>query len=325
MTLDPQRVEHFRRDVVALLEAEPSNQHPLALAVSGGPDSMAMLALAHAAFPGALVAATVDHRLRAAAADEAAMVAAHCAGLGVPHAILHPATPVTGSSIQARAREARYALLLRWALEADAAALLTAHHVEDQAETFLMRAARSSGVAGLAGIRARRAMETPDGCKLPLIRPLLGWRRAELRAIAEENGPFAEDPTNRDPAHDRTRFRLLLAESPELDPAQLAATAAYAAEAQQALENVTDLLWNNRAKLGAGRVEIELADLNRELRRRLVRRAVGHVLGRPFDGAAIEPLLDALEAGKGATQAGVMVSMRGAAALFGPAPPRRSH
>ncbi|WP_245646684.1 tRNA lysidine(34) synthetase TilS [Sphingomonas soli] len=324
MTLDPQRVERFGDDAVALLGAEPSAQHPLALAVSGGPDSMAMLALAHAAFPGAIIAATVDHRLRPAAADEAAMVAAHCARLEVPHAILCPPNPVAGSSIQARAREARYALLLQWALDAGATALLTAHHIEDQAETFLMRAARSSGVAGLAGIRRSRAMKMPDGRSLRLIRPLLEWRRAELRAIAEQ-GPFAEDPTNRDPAHDRTRFRQLLDESPELDPVQIAATATYAAEAQQALEDVTDLLWNNRAMLSEGCVEIELGDLNRELRRRLARRAVGHVLARPFDGAAIEPLLDALEAGRGATQAGVMVSMKGAAARFRPAPPRRSH
>lgn len=325
MTLAPEAVERFTSDVRALLAQRPTVSQPLALAVSGGPDSMAMLALAHAAFPGAVTAATVDHRLRTAAAEEAALVAAHCADLGVRHATLHPATPITGSSIQARAREARYTLLLGWALEQGAAALLTAHHVEDQAETFLMRAARGSGVGGLAGIRVRRDMAAADGRTLALIRPLLGWRRAELRAIAEANGPFVEDPSNADPAHDRTRFRRLLNDSPELDPAQIAATATYAAEAQQALEDVTDLLWRDRARTSDARVEIALSDLNRELQRRLSRRAIGHVLARPFDGDSIEALLDALAAGKGATQAGVMLSVRAGTAVFALAPPRRSH
>ncbi|RYY46909.1 MAG: tRNA lysidine(34) synthetase TilS [Sphingomonadales bacterium] len=323
MTLDPATVERFRRDLHRA-RGHADDEAVFALAVSGGPDSMAMLALAHAALPGRVIAATVDHRLRAAAAEEAALVAAHCASLGVPHHILRPAQPIQGASIQARAREARYSLLTAWALEAGAGALLTAHHVEDQAETFLMRAARGSGIAGLAGIRARRDL-TEDGRTLALIRPLLTWRRAELREIAAASGRFVEDPSNTDPAYDRVRFRALLAGSPELDAGQLAAAATFAAEAQQALDDVTALLWNNRAELTEDGVTIKLGDLNRELRRRLARRAVGHVLARPFDAANIEPLLDSFEAGKRATQAGVMMSPRGAFAAFRPAPPRRSH
>ncbi|HEX8300861.1 tRNA lysidine(34) synthetase TilS [Sphingomonas sp.] len=324
MTLDPAAVERFRRDLRAALRSEVDGAI-LALAVSGGPDSMAMLALAHAAFPDRIVAATVDHGLRAAAAQEAAMVAEHCGLLHVSHATLRPAAPIGGGSIQARAREARYALLLTWALEERAVALLTAHHVEDQAETFLMRAARGSGVAGLAGIRPRRDLTGSDGGKLALVRPLLTWRRAELRAIAEASGPFADDPSNRDPAFDRSRFRQLLADSPELEAGQIAATATYAAEAQQALDDVTALLWKNRADVSEGCVAIELGDLNRELRRRLARRAIGHLLARPFDADNIEPLLDAFEAGKGATRAGAMMSVRGNFATFRLAPPRRSH
>ncbi|MEP7004424.1 MAG: ATP-binding protein, partial [Sphingomonas bacterium] len=87
----------------------------IALAVSGGPDSMAMLALAHAAFPEQLVAATVDHRLRPESADEAAMVAGYCAAAGVAHATLSIATPPdAGDNIQSWARQERYALLRRW-------------------------------------------------------------------------------------------------------------------------------------------------------------------------------------------------------------------
>ncbi len=321
MTLDSAAVERFRRDLLAICADLAGAKY--ALAVSGGPDSMAMLALAHAAFPGQVTAATVDHQLREGSAGEAAMVAAYCASIEVGHSILRPAEPIRGASIQARAREARYALLLEWALNAGAAALLTAHHVEDQAETFLMRAARGSGVAGLAGIRVRRDLADNRG-KLALVRPLLKWRRAELREIAA-SGPFVEDPSNADPAYDRSRFRTLLAESPELDAGQIAATATFAAEAQQALEDVTALLWNSRASLGEGRVTIELGDLNRELRRRLSRRAIGYLLARPFDAGNIEPLLDAFEAGKGATRAGVMMLARGASATFRLAPPRRSH
>ena len=324
MTLDPETVERFRYDLRRAL-GRGDGDAKLALAVSGGPDSMAMLALASAAYPDRIAVATVDHGLRPEAAREAGMVASHCARLGVPHATLRPSAPLGGASIQARAREARYALLLQWALGEGAAALLTAHHVEDQAETFLMRAARSSGVAGLAGIRSRRNLEADDGRRLALVRPLLSWRRAELRAIAEASGPFVDDPSNRDPRHDRSRFRRLIDDSPELDAAQIAATATYAAEAQQALDDVTDLLWRNRADPIEGRVTIDLDGLNRELTRRLARRAIGHVLARPFDAAGIEPLLDAFEAGEGATRAGVMMSVRGTIATFRPAPPRRSH
>ncbi|MGL1617815.1 ATP-binding protein, partial [Vibrio parahaemolyticus] len=89
-------------------------------------------------------------------------------------------------------------------------------HADDQAETFLMRAARGSGVAGLAGIRARHRRE------IDLVRPLLGWRVSELRALAVAAAvPFVDDPSNADPHYDRTRFRALLRDTPWLDAAQL--------------------------------------------------------------------------------------------------------
>lgn len=323
LTPTPEQVARFRADLIRLLKRTPTVGERLALAVSGGPDSMAMLALADAAFPGAVTAATVDHGLRAAAADEAALVAAACAGRDISHHVLRPERPITGASIQGRARDARYALLLDWALETEATALLTAHHAEDQAETFLMRAARGSGVAGLAGIRSRRDLTAPDGRKLALLRPLLGWRRAELRAIAGAAGAFVDDPSNTDPAHDRSRFRELL-DHADLDAGRIAASATYAAEAQQALDDITDTLWTNRAELGEGQIAILLGDLNRELRRRLARRAIGHLLARPFDDAGIEPLLDAFEAGTAATRAGVMMTVRDGIATFRAEPPRRT-
>lgn len=323
LTPTPDQAGRFRFDLERLLKRPVVAGERLALAVSGGPDSMAMLALADAAFPGAVTAATVDHGLRTASGNEARLVAAACAARDISHHILRPERPITGASIQARARDARYALLLDWAVDTAATALLTAHHADDQAETFLMRAARGSGVAGLAGIRSRRDLVGAEGRTLPLIRPLLSWRRAELRGIAKDAGPFVDDPSNADPAYDRSRFRAMLDDHPDLDPGRIAATATYAAEAQQALDDITAILWTNRAQFTEEQVVILLGDLNRELRRRLARRAIGHLLARPFDDAGIEPLLDAFEAETAATRAGVMMTVRAGIATFRPAPPRR--
>jgi tRNA(Ile)-lysidine synthase len=143
------------------------------VAVSGGPDSLALLLLAHAAMPGLVEAATVDHGLRSESADEAAFVAEICGKLGVPHATLK--VTVGAGNLQAEARAARYAALAGWMAERGLAALATAHHADDQAETLILRLNRGSGVAGLAGVRARGLV---PGTRLPLLRPLLGWRRA---------------------------------------------------------------------------------------------------------------------------------------------------
>lgn len=320
-----EQADRFRHDLIRTLGHEPRGA--LLVAVSGGPDSMAMLTLAAAAFPDGVHAATVDHRLRADAAAEAAMVAAHCARLAVPHATLVPAQPIAGASIQAAARHARYALLADHARTIPAEALATAHHVDDQAETFLMRAARGSGIAGLAGVRPRTTIGA-----VTVIRPLLDWRRAELRAIVRRaEVPFVDDPSNLDPAHDRTRFRRLLDANEWLGPPQIARSAAALAEADGDVRAIVDWLWSSRATVAGPVVRVDVADLPRELTRRLARRAIGLVIEtagiaapRWSDSANIESLLDALAAGKRATQAGVVVGPQGGAWRFRPAPARRS-
>jgi tRNA(Ile)-lysidine synthase len=317
-------VDRFAHDVARCVVrttdgASPTAALTFALAVSGGPDSMAMLALAYAAFPGRVAVATFDHRLRDGSAEEARMVAAACAGLGVPHAILTPEAPIAGSSIQARAREARYAALVAWA---GGRPLLTAHHSDDQAETLVMRLNRASGLSGLAGIRAAR-WDTGT----PILRPLLGWRRAELRAVASASGlPFVDDPANVDPRHDRTAVRALLAATPRLDTAALAASAAYLGDAEEVVRHAADLAWSS----GWTGEALDVADRPRELRRRLVRRAILETRARLAialpafgDSANVEPLLDALGAGRAAVQGGVKVTPTRAGWTFAAAPPRR--
>jgi tRNA(Ile)-lysidine synthase len=313
---------------------------------------MALLALAATAFPGSVIAAAVDHRLRTASADEAAMVATWCHANHIPHATLAPDRPPFGASIQAQARHVRYALLADWALAANACAIATAHHADDQAETFLMRAARGSGPAGLAGIRPRWDFDAdrwangapnpthtlaPAGVRsepemqgIPILRPLLTWRRAELRALAADL-PFVDDPSNTDPRHDRTHVRTLLASS-NLDPLALAASAAHCREVDAALAETVDWLWRTRHRgADVGEQRIDMTDLPRELRRRLARRAIAAVRldhaiteGRWSDAANIESLLDALHSGGKATYAGILTSAADGIWHFGPAPPRRS-
>ncbi|VXC53959.1 tRNA lysidine(34) synthetase TilS [Sphingomonas sp. AX6] len=320
-------IARFRDDCRALLDRDPSAAAPLALAVSGGPDSMAMLALAAAAFPGAAIAATVDHGLRAEAADEAAMVAEWCAPAGTPHDILTVReTLPAASNLHDWARSQRYALLDDWARTANALAIVTGHHADDQAETFLMRAARGSGLAGLSGVRARNA--APN--RVPIVRPLLFWRRAELLAVAAAGGiPHVDDPSNLDPRFDRAHFRTLLAATPELPAAALARSASHLAEAERDLNAIAD--WLVETRKVAPR-DFDTAGLPRGVRRLMARRAIERVrVEEGIDSPAftpatnIEPLLDALEQGNAATQAGIKVTPKALIWHFGPAPPRRSH
>jgi tRNA(Ile)-lysidine synthase len=189
---------------------ELAGEGALLVAVSGGPDSVALLALlvAWAQAPGrpALHAATVDHGLRPEARKEAAAVASLCAKLGVSHATLRWDGVKPASGLQAQARRARYALLANEARRLGGATLVTAHTLDDQAETLLMRLAHGSGPSGLVGMRRRSEV---DG--VPLARPLLGVTKARLVATAKARGlPFVWDPSNRDQRFERVRWREVM-------------------------------------------------------------------------------------------------------------------
>jgi tRNA(Ile)-lysidine synthase len=210
------------------------------VAVSGGPDSLALLLLAQNALPGRVEAATVDHGLRPESADEAAMVAAVCADLGVPH-VTHKVVVADGN-LQSEARAARYAALAGWMEQRGLAALATAHHADDQAETLLLRLNRGSGVAGLAGVRARGQVPRT---RLPLLRPLLGWRRQDLGAIVIQAGlEPVHDPSNKAERFDRVRLRQALAGADWLDIEALAASAAHLADADAALDWAAAREWS---------------------------------------------------------------------------------
>ena len=289
----------------------------IGLAVSGGPDSLAMLLLSHRALPGGFEVATVDHGLRRESAAEAAFVHGVCSTLGVPHAVLR--VEVAAGNLQDEARTARYAALARWAAERGLGAIFTAHHADDQAETLLMRLNRGSGVAGLAGVRARGVV---PGSKLPLIRPLLDWRRSELGAIAERAGLAAvSDPSNSDPRFDRARIRAALADADWLDPAAIAQSAAHLAEAEETLAWAFDLEWDLWVEVDQGAVRYT-PHAPRALVLRVVERIIAGFGSEPR-GGAVARLVDTLQAGETGTLGGVVARVEDDSWLFRPEPPRR--
>ena len=303
-------IARFRADLEALTGAAPER---LGLAVSGGPDSLALLLLAHAAYPGRVAAATVDHGLRAESGAEAMFVAGLCATRSIPHAILR-AGMSDAPNLQAEARARRYALLNAWIGEIGAPFLATAHHLDDQAETLVMRLLRGAGLSGLSGIRAVNG---------PIVRPLLGWRREELASAVREAGvdPVA-DPSNEDERFDRVRVRRRLAESRWLDPAPLARSAGALAEADAAMDWMVERLQRERVeRIGEG-YRLDPEGLPDALRRRLVLAILAAMGGPAPRGEEVTRLLQTLGAGGTATLAGVKCA-GGARWLFTPAPPRR--
>ena len=229
---------------------DPLRREPaLLLAVSGGPDSTALLLMAAEWAGGpALHAATVDHSLRPQSTAEAEAVADLAARLGVPHKTLRWEGDKPTTRLQERAREARYALLAAEARRVGASVVVTAHHLDDQAETVLMRLARGSGIGGLAGMAAR----TRRG-EIEIARPLLHLRKAELIAFCEARGAaYARDPSNADARFARPRLRQL-AEAlavEGLDAPALARLARRAAAVEDALAQKTA---DVEARLGLAR------------------------------------------------------------------------
>jgi tRNA(Ile)-lysidine synthase len=294
-------IERFRRAADAL-----RRDGRLGLAVSGGPDSLALLLLAAAAFPGEVAAATVDHGLRPESADEAAFVADLCRGLGVPHEILRAEVDRGRASLQRAAREARYRALGDWLAARAIGTVATAHHADDQAETLVMRLIRGAGIGGLAGIRAKGALPAA-GSEAIVVRPLLDWRRAELRAIVDGAGIRpVDDPSNADPRYDRARVRAQLDRSDWLDPVAMARSAAALAEADAALDWTAQRLEEERVVAERDKLLLRPDGLPPELKRRLLLRLLARIRPEAAPrGEETSRLIATLEAGGTATLAGV--------------------
>lgn len=286
------------RDALEVLFAPFAGVERLALAVSGGADSLALLILAHRWRAGRatgpeLIVLTVDHGLRAESAAEAAFVGHVAEGYGLAFRSLRWADPAPATGVEAAARAARYALLLDAARAAGATHLATAHHRDDQAETFLMRLARGSGVYGLA---AMGADVDRDGIRL--VRPLLDVAHDELVAVVLDAGLDAiEDPHNADPGFDRVRFRRLMPvfAAVGLDAETLAATARRLGRAAAALDAYVGRLFARAAVVDAtGGVRLEArawSDEPEEVRLRALARTL-----RAVGGGAYVPRLESLEA-----------------------------
>lgn len=318
--LDPKAIERFAHDLDALVEPTAK----IGLAVSGGPDSLALLLLAAAARPELVEAASVDHALRPESRSEAELVARVCGSLGIPHQILTvrwDAKPE--SALQERARQRRYAMLADWAAERELEAIATGHHLDDQAETLLMRLARGAGVTGLAAMRPRSRV---PGGTLPLVRPLLGWRRDELEAICAAAGVSpVTDPSNDNAQFERVRMRKALAGVDWLDSGNVARSARILGEADDALAWAAAHEWERRVTRTADRIIYEPGAPPAEIRRRIITRAVielAHEGEAALRGRELDTVLQALESGGTATLRGVLCT-GGATWRFAQAPERR--
>jgi tRNA(Ile)-lysidine synthase len=331
-----------------LLFADWKAAPAILLAVSGGPDSVALMWLA-ARWRGALrrgprlIAVTVDHGLRPEAAREARDVKQLARTLDLPHRTLRWTGPKPKTGLPAAARDARYRLLVKAARANGATHILTAHTRDDQAETLLMRMARGSGLAGLAAMARQSEREG-----VVLARPFLQISKSQLLAtLTKAKLGFVVDPSNRDLSFTRPRFRALM---PALaaegcDSRNLARLASRLARANAALETLVDgaerflALKDGGAHPGSDAKGFDakaFAALSEEIRLRLLLRLIDRVGHEgPAELGKVEALMSELDragvenAAKGRlrlkqTLAGAMVSLTEHRIRIEPAPPRRN-
>ncbi len=314
----------------------------LVLAVSGGPDSTALMWLA-ACWRDSLerkpelIAVTIDHGLRKESAREAAAVKKLAARLGIAHRTLRWRGRKPKSGLQQAARQARYALLAQVARDARSTHILTAHTLDDQAETVLIRLTRGSGLSGLAAMA--QLSRLPNGARhIALVRPLLDIAKARLIATLDAAKiEFADDPSNRDPRFTRARLRSLMPELARegLDAARLSLLARRLKRADAAIEAVVEraaaLLGASSQKTGPIVIPAQmLARLPAEIALRLIGRAVAQLGDEgPVELGKLEALGAALQAAQMAgerrvrrTLAGAIVTLADGQLAVDRAPPR---
>ena len=281
---------------------------PIVVAVSGGGDSIALMLLlrdhARARNIPPPIVLTVDHGLRKHAAKDAKQVAAWARAAGLKAHVLTWAGAKSGSGVEAAAREARYRLMGDWLAKKKITALYVGHTQDDQAETFLLRLARGSGLDGLAAM-APAAPWPVAGYDLTVSRPLLNISRDALRAhLTAQGQPWLEDPMNDDSAFDRVKIRKArdaLADA-GLTAARIAAAAAHLGRARAALEIVTDAVLERASRpvpSGFALDPTALTAAPREVALRALAALLMAVSGQPYRPRfeSLERLLDRLAAG----------------------------
>jgi tRNA(Ile)-lysidine synthase len=314
----------------------------IVIAVSGGPDSTALLLLAarwakrQKSRPPKLVAVTVDHGLRPQAAAEAAAVKRLAHQLGVQHQTLRWRDKKPKSGLQNAARIARYRLLAQAATRAGYAHIVTAHTLDDQAETVLFRLARGSGITGLAGMAAASLLPVGDD-EIFLVRPLLQIPKSRLVATLKAAGvSYAEDPSNSDPQFARSRLRALM---PALaregfDARALSRLTVRLRRAEATIEFAVQAAraalapdpWSSHGPIvfEGGR----FSELPAEVGLRLLGRAIAHAGDEgPVELGKLEGLYDALREAPGRlrrTLAGAVVTLAANRLIIERAPARRA-
>jgi tRNA(Ile)-lysidine synthase len=318
------------------------NLHGLILAVSGGPDSTALLVLAarwakRRKNAPKLIAVTVDHGLRIEAAREALAVKRFARSLGVAHRTLRWRGRKPKSGLQEAARAARYRLLAEAAARAGYAHIITAHTLDDQAETVLFRLARGSGVLGLAGMSPVSPLPIGDDDSIFLLRPLLHLPKARLIATLKAAGiRYSEDPANQDPRFTRARLRQVMPVLARegLDARGLARLAGRMRRAESTIELAVDAAHQALAPApwrAGERIAFEtarFANLPAEVALRLLGRAVAHAGNEgPVELGKLEMLYDSLRLAHSRlrrTLAGAVITLGGERLTVERAPARRS-
>ena len=298
-----------RDDEADALFSGLENLRGLILAVSGGPDSTALLVLGARwakglKRPPKLMAVTIDHGLRAAAAREAAAVKRLARRLGVSHHTLRWRGKKPKAGLPEAARIARYRLLAQAASRAGCAHVLTAHTLDDQAETVLFRLARGSGLVGLAGMAPASLLPTGRDGAIFLVRPFLRIAKSRLVATLKAAGiSYSEDPSNRDPRFTRARLRTLMPALARegLDARGLARLAARMRRAESTVEFAVGAAraalapgpWRERGPIVFETARF--ASLPAEVGLRLLGRAIAHTGDEgPVELAKLEALYDGL-------------------------------
>ena len=305
--------DRFGRAMAALGPFERAPR--LAVAVSGGSDSLALAFLASAwarEQGGDAVALSVDHCLRPESRVEAEQAGRWLAARGIAHHILTWQDAVAGPGLQASAREARYRLLAGWCQENHHLHLLLGHQRDDQAETLMLRLARGSGVDGLAAMAPCAAH-----AHVQFLRPLLDLPREDLRDYLRGQGQdWIEDPSNQAERFDRVRWRNFLA-AERIPAERLALTARQLGRARQALETQTASLAVDAAIIrGSGHAELDpapLAAAPEEIALRLLA-----ALARTIGGGGFPPRLDGVERMLGALRAGLAGRRTFSGCVFAP-------